>query len=107
MPSGTNRRTSCLCLSFSARSQEKRIAVAAQANSFINCSVCGRTRSSGVQRLFMNPRKPDEKAIAEAALLLEDGQLVAFPTETVYGLGADATNPDALTRLYAVKGRPI
>ena len=35
-----------------------------------------------------------------------DGGLVAFPTETVYGLGADATNGEAVARLYAAKGRP-
>ena len=41
-----------------------------------------------------------------AAQALEDGSLVAFPTETVYGLGADATNELAVARLYEVKGRP-
>jgi L-threonylcarbamoyladenylate synthase len=46
------------------------------------------------------------EAIARAAQLLREGALVAFPTETVYGLGADARNPDALRLLYAVKGRP-
>ena len=45
-------------------------------------------------------------AIADAALCLADGGLVAFPTETVYGLGADATNGPAIARLYAAKGRP-
>ena len=44
--------------------------------------------------------------IARAADALRRGGLVAFPTETVYGLGADADNPAALARLYAVKGRP-
>ena len=43
---------------------------------------------------------------AAAAQALRAGKLVALPTETVYGLGADATNPTALARLYAVKGRP-
>ena len=43
---------------------------------------------------------------AVAAEALRAGKLVALPTETVYGLGADATNADALARLYAVKGRP-
>ena len=38
--------------------------------------------------------------------MLADGGLVAFPTETVYGLGADATNGAAVARLYAAKGRP-
>ncbi len=44
--------------------------------------------------------------IARAAELLSAGVLVAFPTETVYGLGADATNPQAIASLYAAKGRP-
>jgi len=42
-----------------------------------------------------------------AAHALVSGQLVAFPTETVYGLGADATNADAVSRIYSVKGRPL
>ena len=41
-----------------------------------------------------------------AAANLAAGNLVAFPTETVYGLGADACNPDAVARIYSVKGRP-
>jgi L-threonylcarbamoyladenylate synthase len=45
-------------------------------------------------------------AIANAAKALKDGHLVAFPTETVYGLGADATNEMAVSRIYSVKGRP-
>jgi L-threonylcarbamoyladenylate synthase len=45
-------------------------------------------------------------ALAIAAQALRDGSLVAFPTETVYGLGADATNPTAAARVYEVKGRP-
>jgi len=44
--------------------------------------------------------------IQSAAKALIDGHLVAFPTETVYGLGADATNSDAVARIYSVKGRP-
>jgi L-threonylcarbamoyladenylate synthase len=47
-----------------------------------------------------------EAAVAEAARILSQGGLVAFPTETVYGLGADATNPAAIARLYQAKGRP-
>lgn len=46
------------------------------------------------------------EALASAAAKLRAGGLVAFPTETVYGLGADATNPAAVARIYAVKGRP-
>src|SRR5882672_11167239 len=48
----------------------------------------------------------NSNAIAAAARALIDGGLVAFPTETVYGLGADATNGEAVARLYAAKGRP-
>jgi L-threonylcarbamoyladenylate synthase len=44
--------------------------------------------------------------VAEAVRTLKAGGLVAFPTETVYGLGADASNPQAVARLYAVKRRP-
>ena len=46
-------------------------------------------------------------AIKDAAATLIKGHLVAFPTETVYGLGADATNKDAIARIYKVKGRPV
>lgn len=49
--------------------------------------------------------KTDAK-IAAAARCLENGELVAFPTETVYGLGADAENPQAVAKIYAAKGRP-
>lgn len=48
----------------------------------------------------------DEQHIIAAARLLEAGELVAFPTETVYGLGADAENPAAVAAIYAAKGRP-
>ncbi len=44
--------------------------------------------------------------IVRAAKALKDGYLVAFPTETVYGLGADATNSEAVARIYSTKGRP-
>lgn len=48
----------------------------------------------------------DAQHIIAAARLLEAGELVAFPTETVYGLGADAENPAAVAAIYAAKGRP-
>lgn len=48
----------------------------------------------------------DDAAIEAAADLLRGGQIVAVPTETVYGLAADASNPDAVARIYAAKGRP-
>ena len=49
---------------------------------------------------------PTQDEIKKAAQALKDGHLVAFPTETVYGLGADATNEKAVSRVYAVKARP-
>jgi L-threonylcarbamoyladenylate synthase len=51
------------------------------------------------------PTAPDE-AIREAAQILREGGLVAFPTETVYGLGANALDPAAIRKIYALKGRP-
>ena len=49
---------------------------------------------------------PDQQEIEDAAALLRAGKLCAFPTETVYGLGADATNADAVLSIYETKGRP-
>lgn len=48
----------------------------------------------------------DDRSISEAGRIIASGGLVAFPTETVYGLGADAYNADAAQRIYAAKGRP-
>jgi L-threonylcarbamoyladenylate synthase len=48
----------------------------------------------------------DFSAVEEAARLIQAGELVAFPTETVYGLGADAANDAAVARIFAAKGRP-
>ena len=48
----------------------------------------------------------DDKAIEEAAALIRQGQLVAFPTETVYGLGANALDGQAVNRIFEAKGRP-
>ena len=44
--------------------------------------------------------------LSEAAEIIKNGGLVVFPTETVYGLGADATNPNATSKIYTAKGRP-
>ncbi|RYE87487.1 MAG: Sua5/YciO/YrdC/YwlC family protein, partial [Myxococcales bacterium] len=48
----------------------------------------------------------DRAGVAEAARRLQAGELVAFPTETVYGLGALALSPPAVARIFAAKGRP-
>ena len=50
--------------------------------------------------------EPTAETVAEAARLLRDGELVAFPTETVYGLGGDATNERAVAAIFEAKGRP-
>ncbi len=49
---------------------------------------------------------PESESLARAAEIIRSGGLVVFPTETVYGLGGDATNPDAARKIYAAKGRP-
>ena len=55
----------------------------------------------------VNPEKPDLKKILSAAEIIRKGGLVAFPTETVYGLGADALNPTAVLALFEAKKRPL
>lgn len=54
----------------------------------------------------INPKKPDLKKIKIAAQAIRQGKLVAFPTETVYGLGADALNSQAVSKIFEAKGRP-
>ena len=55
---------------------------------------------------FWEVKKNPEAAIAEAAGLIAVGEVVAFPTETVYGLGADGLNAEAVAKIFAAKGRP-
>lgn len=54
----------------------------------------------------VNPKKPEEELIKEAAELIKGGKLVAFPTETVYGLGANGLDEDASSKIFIAKGRP-
>ncbi len=54
----------------------------------------------------ISPSSIDERLIVQAAAVIKDGGLVVFPTETVYGLGADATNSSAAEKIYKAKGRP-
>ncbi|WP_461865079.1 L-threonylcarbamoyladenylate synthase [Thermococcus sp.] len=56
--------------------------------------------------IVINMREPDERKMRIAANLIREGKLVAFPTETVYGLGADALNENAVRRIFQAKGRP-
>ena len=54
----------------------------------------------------MTADRLDMEAIRRGGEILKQGGLVAFPTETVYGLGGDALNPQASMKIYAAKGRP-
>ncbi|MGL6224124.1 MAG: L-threonylcarbamoyladenylate synthase, partial [Steroidobacteraceae bacterium] len=54
---------------------------------------------------MVTARLPQDE-IDQAVEALRDGEVVAFPTETVYGLGADASNPDAVRKIFELKGRP-
>src|SRR3989344_4293266 len=54
----------------------------------------------------INPARPEPAKIAAAARIIKSGGTVVFPTETVYGLGADATNSRAVRKIYKAKGRP-
>ena len=54
----------------------------------------------------LDPERPDRDSIETAAAIIRRGGLVAFPTETVYGLGADAMNDAAVQRIFEAKGRP-
>src|SRR5205814_812502 len=56
--------------------------------------------------LTISPDEPDPRDLEEGAAILRRGGLVAFATETVYGLGAVATDPTAVARIFEAKGRP-
>ncbi len=55
--------------------------------------------------ILLDPRNPSETALGEAAGLLRDGGIIAYPTETLYGLGVDGTNEEAVEKIFTVKGR--
>ena len=56
--------------------------------------------------VIQNEEKPDPGVLSRAGEIIKSGGLVAFPTETVYGLGGDALNPESSRKIYAAKGRP-
>jgi L-threonylcarbamoyladenylate synthase len=62
--------------------------------------------SLNTRRIVIDPASPEPHIIEQAARVVRDGGLVAFPTETVYGLGADALNASATARIFEAKGRP-
>ena len=77
---------------------------------FRNCAIIREGLSKGVKmqtkvvKIDLEMTNPEK--MSEAAELIRQGELVAFPTETVYGLGADALRPEAAAKIYAAKGRP-
>jgi L-threonylcarbamoyladenylate synthase len=58
-----------------------------------------------MQRVFVDPVHPDPAALEPAAFVIRSGGIVAFPTDTLYGLAADPFDHDAVARIFAVKGR--
>ena len=62
---------------------------------------------SKTKTVKVDPDSPDEKTIQFAATLLKNGGLVAFPTETVYGIGANFLNKETIKKLYEIKKRPF
>jgi L-threonylcarbamoyladenylate synthase len=64
------------------------------------------TRDAETQVLAVDSQRPQSELIHRAACIIHSGGLVAFPTETVYGLGANALDAEAVTRIFAAKGRP-
>ncbi len=62
--------------------------------------------SSHTRIILVDRDHPDPEIVADAAFVIRQGGLVAFATETVYGLGANATDPSAVAKIYAAKGRP-
>src|SRR5437016_8526977 len=75
------------------------------ANGKPNC-IGGRITQLVTEVQRVDPANPDRTVIARAAECLRTGGLVAFPTETVYGLGAHALNREAVQRVFAAKERP-
>ena len=63
-------------------------------------------RPSLLRLLQLNPNHPEPRKIARAVEALEAGEVIAYPTDTVYGLGCDLLNKRAVDRLYAIKGMP-
>lgn len=55
--------------------------------------------------LKIDPLRPEEKVLAQAVAILKEGGVIAYPTETFYGLGADAKQPSAVEKVFALKGR--
>ena len=75
-------------------------------NTLIEKNTTADTKMMDTEIIQIDPQAIDQAQIERAGEILKCGGLVAFPTETVYGLGGDATNPGASKAIYAAKGRP-
>jgi L-threonylcarbamoyladenylate synthase len=78
--------------------------------SHLRAGTCINDKASWMKKtliLKINPQKPETEKVQVAAEFIKKGGLVAFPTETVYGLGADALNPKAILALFDAKKRPL
>src|SRR5918998_1169820 len=95
----------------SCRGRDRRMVAkpVSSSSGFAQDGVAEMERGTSAQRklrMSVKPLSPTAQAIAEAARALRQGGLVAFPTETVYGLGADALEERAVQKIFAAKGRP-
>ena len=61
----------------------------------------------GTDIMKISERRPDQDIISKASKLICSGEIIAFPTETVYGLGANALDPSAVSKIFEIKGRPF
>ena len=57
--------------------------------------------------IHVNPKNPEVDAIKTAVDIIKGGGVIVYPTDTVYGLGADALNPEAILKIFKIKGRPL
>ncbi len=57
--------------------------------------------------IIISPDNPDQQEVDRAVKILKEGGVIAYPTETFYGLAVDAENPQAVARVFAIKGRPV
>jgi len=88
------------------RSGNRRCASAAQAVRTLDDEELDEVRMTAPEAASPNIAVASPDAVARAGALLRAGGLVAFPTETVYGLGGDATSDAAVARIFEAKGRP-
>ena len=82
-------------------------------NELLRCEAATKQKKAEIEVYILDTKwvkipaeKADKHVLKEAGEIIQGGGLVAFPTETVYGLGGDAMNPESAKKIYAAKGRP-